>query len=173
MYEIHLIPPAGDTLFTLHTNYLYNWQDSFNFVNYRVRIYHLFLAHSCLTGFFRSFALTGDGQITQSDAQTPNSGTAAPGTPGADIVRVRLPNKHKGEQFAYAELMLGSFHIRVRCSDGITRLGRIKGKMKRRSWIREGDVIIITPWSFQDEKCDISYRYTPPQRDWLRRNNYI
>ncbi|MDD3574214.1 translation initiation factor eIF-1A [Methanospirillum sp.] len=90
-----------------------------------------------------------------------------------ETIRVRLPNSRKGEQFAYAELMLGSFHIRVRCSDGVTRLGRIKGKMKRRSWIREGDVIIITPWSFQDEKCDISYRYTPPQRDWLRRNKYI
>ncbi|NLV27604.1 MAG: translation initiation factor eIF-1A [Methanomicrobiales archaeon] len=93
--------------------------------------------------------------------------------PEIETIRVRLPNSRKGEQFAYAELMLGSFHIRVRCSDGITRLGRIKGKMKRRAWIREGDVIIITPWSFQDEKCDISYRYTPPQRDWLRRNKYI
>ncbi|HPY59684.1 MAG TPA: translation initiation factor eIF-1A [Methanospirillum sp.] len=93
--------------------------------------------------------------------------------PDVETIRVRLPNSRKGEQFAYAELMLGSFHIRVRCSDGVTRLGRIKGKMKRRSWIREGDVIIITPWSFQDEKCDISYRYTPPQRDWLRRNKYI
>ena len=63
--------------------------------------------------------------------------------------------------------------IRVRCSDGVTRLGRIKGKMKKRAWIREGDIIIIVPWSFQDDKCDITYRYTPPQRDWLRRNNYL
>ncbi|MDD1710057.1 MAG: translation initiation factor eIF-1A [Methanoregulaceae archaeon] len=55
-------------------------------------------------------------------------------------------------------------------ADGITRLGRIKGKMKKRVWIREGDTLIITPWSFQDAKCDIIYRYPKPQTDWLRRN---
>ena len=93
--------------------------------------------------------------------------------PGDGIIRVRLPDKSNQEQFAIAELMMGANHIRVRCSDGVTRLGRIKGKMKKRSWIREGDLIIIVPWSFQDDKCDIIYRYTPPQRDWLRQNNYL
>ena len=90
-----------------------------------------------------------------------------------EVIRVRLPKKANHEQFAIAELMMGANHIRVRCSDGVTRLGRIKGKMKKRSWIREGDIIIVVPWSFQDDKCDITYRYTPPQRDWLRRNNYL
>jgi translation initiation factor 1A len=90
-----------------------------------------------------------------------------------ETIRVRLPKKYAREQFALAELMMGANHIRVRCFDGVTRMGRIKGKIKKRAWIREGDVVIITPWSFQDEKCDISYRYTPPQRDWLRRNKYI
>ena len=59
------------------------------------------------------------------------------------IVRVKLPNKRIREQFAQAELMLGSNHIRVRCSDGVTRLGRIKGKIKKRVWIREGDILIV------------------------------
>ncbi len=93
--------------------------------------------------------------------------------PEDEVIRVRLPKKSNSEQFAIAELMMGANHIRVRCSDGVTRLGRIKGKMKKRAWIREGDIIIIVPWSFQDDKCDITYRYTPPQRDWLRRNNYL
>lgn len=90
-----------------------------------------------------------------------------------ETIRVRLPKKYNREQFALAELMMGANHIRVRCFDGVTRMGRIKGKIKKRAWIREGDIVIITPWSFQDDKCDISYRYTPPQRDWLRRNKYI
>jgi len=75
--------------------------------------------------------------------------------------------------FGCADLMLGSNHIRVWCGDGVTRLGRIKGKIKKRVWIREGDILIITPWSFQDEKCDIFYRYTKPQVNWLKRNNYL
>ena len=69
--------------------------------------------------------------------------------------------------------MMGANHIRVRCYDGVTRMGRIKGKIKKRVWIREGDILIVTPWSFQDEKCDIIYRYLPPQADWLRKNRYL
>ena len=98
-----------------------------------------------------------------------SSGT---GVEGATI-RVRLPKKRNNEQFATAELMMGANHIRVRCFDGVTRMGRIKGKIKKRAWIREGDIVIVTPWSFQDEKCDIIYRYMPPQVDWLRRNRYL
>jgi len=92
---------------------------------------------------------------------------------GTPVIRVRLPKKWNREQFALAGTMLGANHIRVQCIDGVTRMGRIKGKMKKRTWIREGDTLIITPWSFQDEKCDIIYRYLRPQTDWLRKNNYI
>jgi translation initiation factor 1A len=92
---------------------------------------------------------------------------------GTPAVRVRIPKKWNREQFALAEMMLGANHIRVRCADGITRMGRIKGKMKKRIWIREGDTLIVTPWSFQDAKCDIIYRYLKPQTEWLRRNRFI
>ena len=75
--------------------------------------------------------------------------------------------------FGCAELMMGANHIRVRGFDGVTRMGRIKGKIKKKVWIREGDILIIIPWNFQDEKCDIVYRYTTPQVEWLRRNKYL
>ena len=93
---------------------------------------------------------------------------------GADeIVRVRLPNDRNRELFGYAELMMGANHIRVKCVDGVTRMGRIKGKIKKRVWIREGDILIVIPWDFQDDKADIIYRYTKPQVDWLKRNQYL
>lgn len=94
-------------------------------------------------------------------------------TQAPEVIRVKLPNKRNREMFGSADLMLGANHIRVRCFDGNTRIGRIKGKIKKRVWIREGDVLIVIPWSFQDEKCDIIYRYTKPQVEWLRRNNYL
>ncbi|MCQ8893964.1 MAG: translation initiation factor eIF-1A [Methanolinea sp.] len=90
-----------------------------------------------------------------------------------EIIRVRLPQKRNREMFAQAELMMGANHIRVKCYDGVTRLGRIKGKIKKKIWIREGDILIVIPWSFQDDKCDIVYRYTGPQVEWLRRNGYL
>ncbi|MFA5236999.1 MAG: translation initiation factor eIF-1A [Methanoregula sp.] len=92
---------------------------------------------------------------------------------GTPLVRVRLPKKWNNEMFGSADLMMGANHIRVRCFDGVTRMGRIKGKIKKRVWIREGDTLIIVPWSFQDDKCDIIYRYLPPQVDWLRKNRYL
>ncbi|MDD1662609.1 MAG: translation initiation factor eIF-1A [Methanomicrobiales archaeon] len=90
-----------------------------------------------------------------------------------EVFRVRLPQKRNREIFGFAELMMGANHIRVRCIDGVTRLGRIKGKIKKKVWIREGDILIIVPWSFQDERCDIIYRYTGPQVEWLKRNGYL
>lgn len=113
--------------------------------------------------------------VINNNAKKPN-GTAGTGEfnpDGTPVVRVRLPKKRLNEQFAIAELMMGANHIRVRCHDGVERMGRIKGKIKKRAWIREGDIVIIIPWSFQDEKCDILYRYLPPQADWLRKNNYL
>jgi translation initiation factor 1A len=92
---------------------------------------------------------------------------------GTPTVHVRLPKKWNKEQFGLAELMMGANHIRVRCMDGVVRMGRIKGTMKKRIWIREGDTLIVAPWSFQDAKCDIMYRYLKPQAEWLRRNRYI
>jgi len=59
------------------------------------------------------------------------------------------------------------------CADGKSRMARIPGKMKRRQWIRPGDLLIVRPWSFQDEKCDVVYRYMPNQSANLSRRGII
>ena len=62
----------------------------------------------------------------------------------------------------------------VKCADGVTRRGRIRGKLKRRVWIRDNDIVIIAPWEFgQGERGDILWRYTLPQADWLKQNDHI
>ncbi len=91
----------------------------------------------------------------------------------APIVRVRIPRKHDREVLANVEKLLGANHLRVRCFDGTIRIARIPGRMKKRIWIRENDVVIIVPWSFQEEKADVVWRYTAPQVDWLRRRGYL
>ncbi len=75
--------------------------------------------------------------------------------------------------FGIVTSMLGAGHIRVRCEDGVERLGRIPGKMRKRIWIREGDVVIIVPWPFQKDRGDIIWRYTNPQVEWLERKGYL
>ena len=73
-----------------------------------------------------------------------------------------------------AEKMLGFDRILVRCQDGKERLCRIRGKMKRRMWIRQGDIVLVSPWDFQsDKRGDIIWRYKRNQAEWLRRKGYL
>jgi translation initiation factor 1A len=70
--------------------------------------------------------------------------------------------------------LLGYDRILVKCQDGNERLCRIRGKMKRRVWIREGDVVLVSPWDFQsDKRGDLIWRYTKAQADMLRKKGYI
>lgn len=73
-----------------------------------------------------------------------------------------------------AEKMLGFDRILVKCQDGHTRTCRIRGKMKRRAWIRQGDVVLVSPWDFQFEnRGDIIWRYTRNQAPLLRKMGYL
>jgi translation initiation factor 1A len=88
------------------------------------------------------------------------------------LKKIRLPEE--GELFGRVLKMLGGENLIVKCLDGITRRGRIRGKLKRRIWIRDNDIVIIAPWDFKaDERGDILWRFTLPQVDWLKQNDHI
>ena len=92
---------------------------------------------------------------------------------GEITLRVSLPYKPKGEMFAVAETFQGGSRLQVICEDGIRRMGRIPGKLRRRMWVRENDLLIVVPWSFQDSKADVKFRYTPTQTANLKRRGKI
>ena len=73
-----------------------------------------------------------------------------------------------------AEKMLGGDRVMVKCQDGHERLCRIRGKMKRRAWVRREDIVLVSPWDFQFEKRgDIIWRYKRNQAEWLRSKGYL
>ena len=88
-------------------------------------------------------------------------------------IRVKMPNKKVNEMFALAQQILGGRRVTVLCADGETRMARIPGKMRRRQWVREGDLIIIWPWDFQDSKADVKHRYTKTQAMYLSRKGVL
>ncbi|MFP3300235.1 MAG: translation initiation factor eIF-1A [Thermoplasmatales archaeon] len=90
-----------------------------------------------------------------------------------DLSRVILPNPNKGEMFGIVEKMLGSSRLTVMCADGKSRVGRIPGKIRKKMWIKEGDLVIVKPWSFQDDRADVTYRYTKTQASYLSRNKIL
>ena len=92
---------------------------------------------------------------------------------GDEKIRVKVPNERVNEMFAIAEQILGGRRIRAICADGEERITRIPGKMRRRQWVREGDLIIIQPWDFQPSKADVKMRYTKTQSLYLSRKGVL
>jgi len=88
-------------------------------------------------------------------------------------IRVKMPNTKVNEMFAIAENILGGRRVTVLCADGETRMARIPGKMRRRQWVREGDLLIVWPWDFQDSKADVKARYTKTQALYLSRKGVL
>ena len=52
-----------------------------------------------------------------------------------------LPNQH--DLLGSVTKNLGYTRMIVKCQDGHTRSCRIRGKMKRRAWVRLGDIVIV------------------------------
>ncbi|HZX45179.1 MAG TPA: translation initiation factor eIF-1A [Candidatus Nanoarchaeia archaeon] len=88
------------------------------------------------------------------------------------ISRIHLP---RGRQvFGVVQRRLGGSRMEVKCFDGKTRICRIPGRLKRRLWVREGDIIIVEPWEFSgDDKGDVIYKYTKAQVEYLKRKGYL
>ena len=76
--------------------------------------------------------------------------------------------------FGVVQKLLGFDRILVKCQDGHTRTCRIRGKMKRRHWIRIGDIVLVSPWDFQFEsRGDVIWRYTRGQVALLKREGML
>ena len=91
---------------------------------------------------------------------------------GEQIMRVRLPRDK--QSLGILEQRLGGNRMRVRCLDGKTRICRVPGRMKKKLWVREGDVLLVEPWELDGEnKGDVIYKYNQNQVAWLRDNGHL
>ena len=89
-----------------------------------------------------------------------------------EIRRIKLPKEN--ETIGILDQRLGASRMKVRCLDGKTRVCRVPGRLKRRLWVREGDVLLIKPWDLGgDGKGDVIFKYRPTQLGWLKRNGYL
>jgi len=88
------------------------------------------------------------------------------------ISRIHLP---RGRQtFGIVQRRLGGSRMEVRCFDSKNRICRIPGRLKRRLWVRAGDLIIVEPWEYSgDTRGDVLYKYTKAQLSFLKRKGYL
>ena len=71
-----------------------------------------------------------------------------------------LEFKEEGQEYAQVVRMLGNGRCECFCYDGVTRLGHIRGKMRKKVWVTAGDIVLVGKRDFQDEKVDILHKYS-------------
>jgi|WetSurMetagenome_2_1015567.scaffolds.fasta_scaffold18997_3 translation initiation factor 1A len=100
-------------------------------------------------------------------------GEAPPeGAEEGTYTRVRTPRR--GQILGEVEQLLGDRRMLIKCTDGHTRLCRIPGKIRKRIWIKEGNIVLVEPWSVQtNERGDVLWRYTNQQADWLEKRGFL
>lgn len=87
------------------------------------------------------------------------------------ITRVKLPKGR--EVLGIIEQRLGGNKMMVNCLDGKNRNCRVPGRLRRKLWLRPGDVVIIEPWELNNDRGDVVFKYRLNQVAWLRKNNYL
>nr|QBH73134.1 eukaryotic translation initiation factor 1A [Thermobia domestica] len=71
--------------------------------------------------------------------------------------------KEDGQEYAQVTKMLGSGRLEAMCFDGVKRLCHIRGKLRKKVWINQGDIILIGLRDYQDAKADVILKYTPDE----------
>ncbi len=89
-----------------------------------------------------------------------------------DFSRTRLP--HEGEILGVVIALMGGTRLLVECKDGKERMCRIPGKLRKKIWVRDGDVVIVKPGEIEaDKKADIIWRYNQIQVNWLKKKGIL
>lgn len=66
----------------------------------------------------------------------------------------------RATEYAQVIKMLGNGRLEAMCFDGEKRLAHIRGKMRKKVWINQGDIILLSLREFQDDKADVIQKYT-------------
>ncbi len=85
----------------------------------------------------------------------------------------RAPLPKENQIIGIIEQRHGGNKMKVNCLDGKDRNCRVPGRLKRKLWLRPGNVVIIEPWELDETRGDVLLKYTPAQVKWLRKNGYL
>merc|ERR1712071_522125 len=64
--------------------------------------------------------------------------------------------------------MLGNGRLEALCFDGAKRLAHIRGKLRKKVWINQGDIILLSFRDYQDEKGDVLLKYSADEARSLK-----
>ena len=67
--------------------------------------------------------------------------------------------KEESEEYAQITKILGDGRFQCKCADGVDRIAHVRGKMRKRTWLANGDIILVSIREFEQEKCDVVEKY--------------
>ncbi|KAJ2559313.1 Translation initiation factor 1A [Coemansia sp. RSA 1933] len=76
--------------------------------------------------------------------------------------------KEEGQEYAQVVKMLGNGRLEASCFDGVSRLAQIRGSMRKKIWINQGDIILVSLREYQDSKGDVIQKYNPEEARLLK-----
>lgn len=79
----------------------------------------------------------------------------------------------EGELLGRVIKLVGGDNIIVKCTDGKVRTCRIRGKIKRRMWIRDNDLVLVAPWDFKSDRADIIWRYIAAHAEKIKQEGHL
>jgi len=68
--------------------------------------------------------------------------------------------KEDGQEYAQVTKMLGNGRLEAMCFDGVKRLCHIRGKLRKKVWINQSDIILVGLRDYQDAKADVILKYS-------------
>ena len=87
--------------------------------------------------------------------------------PSVEIER-ELIFKVESQEYGQVLRLLGNCRLEIQCFDGKTRLGNIRGSMRKKVWIKVNDVILVSLRDFEDGKCDVIHKYESKEVNSLK-----
>lgn len=86
----------------------------------------------------------------------------------------QIPFKEELQDYGIVQNLLGNGRLKVLClTDKVERLGTIRGNMYKKVWINKDDIILVSLREYQDDKCDVIFKYNPDEVKVLKKNGQI
>ena len=76
-----------------------------------------------------------------------------------DYIEKTLRLKEEGQEYAQITRCLGNCRFTVMCFDGKERMATMCGGMRKRRFVNQNDIVLVSLRDWQDEKCDIIDNY--------------
>lgn len=79
----------------------------------------------------------------------------------------------RGQLIGIVLQRLGGNRMSIKATDNKIRNCRVPGRFSRKFWLRPGNIVIIAPWSDDNNKGDVVYQYKSAELLQLKKLNLL